>query len=518
MIIIKKIKKPQRGENNNLRQRRRKKLKIMRTIKIIIASLLILSGFSVTAQTTFTHNATATNTNGHITTIDNAATNSQPNKLLFVTQVYNGKYNNHPFGVWYNKGKWTIYQENMKPLDKNERYNVLAVNPSDKAFQHKATASNIRNNWTIIDHPSCNNNPNAVLLVTQNWIGKYNPKSIGVWYSNGKWTIYNQDRSAMPAGTNFNVMVLKKGSNSVSGGTASIFKATTTAKKNSYGKHLANLPLGKNSAKVFVTQNYGKSGPYNNHESAVWFNGKNWTVYNKDKQELPVNTQFNVLAIGATELLPEDEEIVEIEASSPKAVSTAAGYVRIFNESGYVARAKITYNQNGVPQTKTTGSLRINESKTIDIPKGVSDIKMLVERNDITRWINTFEENFGINPPNKCYKLYGTTFNPQYNNNCASKPTGGYVKFFNESGYVAKFTVSYTLNGERIETESGNLALGERKTMKIPTKATNIKIKGEGSTVVSWTTIFEKTYSSPPNKCFKVYATIFDPKWNNNCD
>lgn len=387
----------------------------MKKIKIIFASLLILSGFQVAAQTVFTHNTASSNIGGHITTIDNAATNENANKLLFVTQVYSGKYNNEPFGVWYNNGKWTIYQENKTKLEGAETYNVLAVDASNSAFMHKATPQNIVNNWTTIDHQSCNNNPNAVILVTQNWKGTYNPKSIGVWYNNGKWTIYNQDKSAIPTGANFNVLVLPKGSTNISGGKASIFMATTTTKKNKYGEHLANLPLANNSAKIFVTQNYGERGPYNAHESAVWFDAKNWTIYNKDKDVLPANTQFNILAIGATELLATDEAIVEIEAKP-------------------------------------------------------------------------------------------------------SKPTSGYVKFFNESGYVAKFTMTYTFKGENIKTETGDLALGARKTVTIPNEATNIKIKGEGSAVFSWTEIFNESFNSPPNKCFKVYATIFDPEWNNNCD
>lgn len=485
----------------------------MKAFKMIFAALLIISGFQINAQTVFTHSSNSSNTSGHITSIDNSATNGNANKLLFVTQLYSGKYNNHPFGVWYSNGKWTIYQENRVALDAGSTYNILAVDASDKAFQHKAVATNITSNWTTIDHPSCNNNPNAVLLVTQNWKGTYNPKSIGVWYNSGKWTIYNQDRSAMPVGTNFNVLVLPKGNTNISNGTASIFTANTTAKKNNYGNHLANLPLTKNSAKLFVTQNFGKSGPYNVHESAVWFDGKVWTVYNKDKAELPVNTQFNVLAIGATQTLQPDEPVAPI-----KAVSKEAGYVRIFNASGLIGRGRVTYEENGTLQTKSTGSLAINGSATIDIPKGVSDIKLIIETNDITSWNAFPTKEFGTNPPNTCFRIYGTAFSWSVDNDCNAKPEGGYVNFFNESGYVAKFTVTYTYNGKSLKAETGDMALGARRTINLPDGSTNIKVKGEGSAVFSWTEIFNQSFNSPPNKCFKVYATIFDPKWNNNCD
>ena len=36
-------------------------------------------------------------------------------------------------------------------------------------FVHVATAANITSNWTTIDHPLTNGNPNAIILVTPNW-------------------------------------------------------------------------------------------------------------------------------------------------------------------------------------------------------------------------------------------------------------------------------------------------------------------------------------------------------------
>lgn len=83
-------------------------------------------------------------------------------------------------------------------------------------FVHIATAKNTQNNFTIIDNFAINNNPKALLFVTQNWnpkdhqSGTYNPEPVGVWFTKeGKWSIFNQDRhSKMPVGAAFNVMVL----------------------------------------------------------------------------------------------------------------------------------------------------------------------------------------------------------------------------------------------------------------------------------------------------------------------
>ena len=82
-------------------------------------------------------------------------------------------------------------------------------------FVHKATAANIILNWTDINNPLTNNNPNAIVLVTPNWNpdggsdGVYDNASIGVWYdySNNKWSIFNQDKSAMPVNASFNVLI-----------------------------------------------------------------------------------------------------------------------------------------------------------------------------------------------------------------------------------------------------------------------------------------------------------------------
>jgi hypothetical protein len=72
-------------------------------------------------------------------------------------------------------------------------------------FVHTATAANITGNWTYIDHPLTNENPNAIVLATQNWnpggaVGTYNNHPIGVWYASGakKWAVFNQDLAAIP--------------------------------------------------------------------------------------------------------------------------------------------------------------------------------------------------------------------------------------------------------------------------------------------------------------------------------
>lgn len=83
-------------------------------------------------------------------------------------------------------------------------------------FIHRATGTNIFGDYTLINHPHCNGNPNAVLLVTQNWNpggvgGIYNNHPIGVFYeaSSQRWAIFNEDGLVMTTNASFNVLVFK---------------------------------------------------------------------------------------------------------------------------------------------------------------------------------------------------------------------------------------------------------------------------------------------------------------------
>lgn len=83
-----------------------------------------------------------------------------------------------------------------------------------EVFVHRATPENISSNSTYIDDPLTNENPEAVLIVTQNWNpggegGTYNDHAVGVWYDSSRqqWAIFNQDREPMTEEAAFNVAV-----------------------------------------------------------------------------------------------------------------------------------------------------------------------------------------------------------------------------------------------------------------------------------------------------------------------
>jgi hypothetical protein len=92
------------------------------------------------------------------------------------------------------------------------RFPGAGADTSTPVFTHKAIAANISGNKTYINNPVCNGQPNAILIITENWhagdnVG--NSKVVGVYYDAGagQWAIFVDDGTAMPVGVAYNVMV-----------------------------------------------------------------------------------------------------------------------------------------------------------------------------------------------------------------------------------------------------------------------------------------------------------------------
>ena len=259
----------------------------------------------VPASDIFVHTASAGNSAGDYTKIDNALTNGNPNAIVFTTPNWNprgvgGTYDKHPIGVWYDGSEWAIFNQDLAAIPANAAFNVFVPNPDTSVFVHKATAANISSNWTTLDHPLTNGKPNAILLVTPNWNaggvgGTYDNHPIGVWYVGGKWAIFNQDIAAMPVNAAFNVSVLTAGTN------VFVHKATVSNSAGDYTRIDSPLTNGNPNAIVFVTPNWnpgGVGGTYDNHNIGVWYDGSKWAIFNQDLTAIPVNAAFNVYVFG----------------------------------------------------------------------------------------------------------------------------------------------------------------------------------------------------------------------------
>jgi len=169
---------------------------------------------------------------------------------------------------------------------------AVAQMAAQVAFKHTAVSpGNISNNWTTLDHSSTNGRADALLFVTSDYgsSGPYHTKAIGVWYNNSRWTIFNQDRSAMAPSAKFNVMVATPSDNAFvhTAAAATISGHITTIDH----PRLNNNP----SARIMVTQNWGAAGPYNNNPLGVYYTGSRWAIYNQNRAAMPPNAKFNVL-------------------------------------------------------------------------------------------------------------------------------------------------------------------------------------------------------------------------------
>ena len=94
--------------------------------------------------------------------------------------------------------------EDAAPATKNNASETLSDQKT--AFTHRATSGNTTSNSTYIDHPLTNQEPDAILLVTQVWepdVDVVVNHPTGVWYDSnrgGRWAIFNQDLAPMPEG------------------------------------------------------------------------------------------------------------------------------------------------------------------------------------------------------------------------------------------------------------------------------------------------------------------------------
>jgi hypothetical protein len=182
----------------------------------------------------FTHTTQTSNIAGHVTTIDNPQTNGKGDIIAIVSQNY-GKYNTSPVGLWWNNGKWTIFNQNFSPMPAGTKFNVLVLKGDVArkygeftaiASQQKTEVSNRKMPHLMsIDNSAANNNINALVFTTPKWIGTYNVHPVGVWYSGGRWTVFNENQQEMKLNNDFNIVAFSKE------GSGSDTKSTPVVKK-----------------------------------------------------------------------------------------------------------------------------------------------------------------------------------------------------------------------------------------------------------------------------------------------
>lgn len=259
----------------------------------------------------YVHIATTSNTTANWTELDNKSSNNHPNAVVIVTPNsaagIGGTVDDHPVGVWYDAmtGKWAIFNEDKAVMPHGAAFNVFAVPGSiqgnvEAAITDVASTANSKGNWTYLDNPITNNNPNIFLNVTSNWNpagkgGVYNAHPLGVWYDSqvGKWAIFNEgSMDAIPSGAAFNMFIDTPVVNG-------LFLHQATA-ANTTGNHTtldSSFTNGNSAALLFATPNFnpqGQSGTYEAHNLSVDYRNNHWLILDLDGS-LPNTAAFNIL-------------------------------------------------------------------------------------------------------------------------------------------------------------------------------------------------------------------------------
>jgi hypothetical protein len=282
----------------------------MKKLSTTVATVLLIAS-SLTAQKSrsFVHNSDSAKL--HTTKIDNAEINGNNNYFLLSTHNYKvgtrpGTYNDNKTSVYYYNDNWYLYNENFSTMDTNLSFNVFIPGSDAKSWAHEATNENIKDNYTFIDHPSINEDSNAVFFVTSNWnpggveLGVYNTNLIGVFYryAERKWCIYHEDKNIdMIKGSSYNVVIPTK--------FGDIERYVHTSDGNNITNNRTEIDHpdanGNPDAQIFITHNYnpgGATGKYHNKNVGVWYNGSKWTIYNEDKSGMPIGVSFNVMIMS----------------------------------------------------------------------------------------------------------------------------------------------------------------------------------------------------------------------------
>lgn len=145
--------------------------------------------------------------------------NNNPSAQVVLTTYYNPNSlrNDNNYAVWYSdvENRWIIFTESLGPIPLDTAFFVGVQGTATATVTHAADAGNITSNWTEIDHPLLNDNPDAVMVFTHNWGQSGDPANVvldetfGVWYTGSRWAIYIEDgATAMPENITFDVMIL----------------------------------------------------------------------------------------------------------------------------------------------------------------------------------------------------------------------------------------------------------------------------------------------------------------------
>ena len=250
-------------------------------------------------DTLIDHTSSGANSAGSQTFINDPQFNNQPGAVIFV-QPNSDSYTQTVAVAYDNiRQKWSIMNADGTPIPPGITFFVLKASPDESFFTHVTTSANhLYPDGTALDNPLINGNPDAQILVTQNYgtgvTNRAHNHRVGLLYDNtsNRWLIFNEDFSAMPNGVMFNVLVVPPKSG--------FFVQTATLDNTTCcGTGINNPDLNNNpDALVYVTQNWNPpeapNQVNNDHPIGVDYYFGAWFIINLDGGTMPIGASFNV--------------------------------------------------------------------------------------------------------------------------------------------------------------------------------------------------------------------------------
>jgi|SRR5579859_212415 len=271
--------------------------------------------------TVIVHDSGSATVAGPLTHIDDPQFNGDPSAVIFVQHVYNpilpgasaaqpaapggvpGDLYTHTVAATYDAGagKWAIRNTDGSAFPSGITFNVLKASPDESYFTQIVTAANQTVAYgTYLDSPLLDNNPDALILVTQLYQpGHVDNHRVGVRYDGiaHGWLLFNLDHQSMPLGAAFNVLVIPP--------KAGFFVQTTTGANTLLnGTSLNNPNLNNNpDALIYITQDWnppdsplgiGGTHTFDDHPIGVTYKLGVWSIINTDYVAMPLGASFNV--------------------------------------------------------------------------------------------------------------------------------------------------------------------------------------------------------------------------------
>lgn len=321
-------------------------------------------------------------------------------------------------------------------------------------FVHTTDENNLSGHMTRLTHPSIDGDPEKLIYVTPRF-GKYNPYTVGVWYEEetAQWTIYNEDRSMLPAGAQFNIIAIDPQA------TPAFTHTATEENTQEYYTFIDHPVSDYNSeAVILITPNW--SDAYVPGPLGVWFDGERWSIYRQDKEDLSIGTRFNVLVLQPGSNTITGSEPLEISAFTHKANSgNTRGHITALDRNDPDEVIAITHNWY------TDGPYN----------QGVLGVWY-----DGSHW-TILNQGREMIDENAMFNGLAVRLSTDSANQTVVTQENQILTVIHEGDFSARCILSYVKDGQKRKVKTGQLAQGDASWFNIPYNAQEIRLGVESA-------------------------------------